>query len=155
MNARSLLVLTTFTALALCSCMGRPPSHDAGDETPIEIEGVYRGRYWVTHEEGNQEQIRQDGAVMVRFHEGHYEVEGQRRLLPPAGSGKYRVEGRVLILEDTAMHTADFDWSLILDGRFDIDPGQDGHLRLTQRDLDHDRYHELDLDYEAPASTTR
>ena len=136
--------------LLLSACATPPSGEDDPGAFPLELDGSYRGRYWVTHHDGTSEQVRQDGSVWMRFHEGNYEVRGDHKLLPPAGSGEYRIEGRELILVDTAVHTADFDWTLILKGRFDIDAGGEGLLRFTQRDLDRGRYHELELRYEGP-----
>ena len=60
------------------------------------------------------------------------------------------MDGSVLVLDDTVIHTANFDWSLILKGRFEFDMGNDGVVRLTQRDLEYGRYHELELRPEGP-----
>lgn len=153
---RFLLPLVLFALLtSLSACASAPPAEDAEAVPVIELEGEYRGRYWVTYDEGRSQQQRSDGPVRMRFSKGSYEVQGERRLLPPSGGGDFHIDGRVLVLKDTAMHTADFDWTLILDGRFDIDMGDDGVVRLTQRDLDTRRYHELELSYEGPVSTTR
>ena len=143
------------TVLVLSACAAAPPAGDEDPVTSLELDGVYRGRYWVTFEDGSSEQRRMDGPVTMRFTGGNYEIEGDRLYLPPSGGGEFYIDGRVLVLDDTAMHTADFDWSLILKGRFDIDMGGDGTVRLTQRDLDRSRYHELELNYEGSSSTKR
>lgn len=131
--------------LFLVGCAGAPPA-DGGDTTPpIALDGLYRGRYWITHQDGTSDQNRQDGNAWMSFDKGSYEVQGDFELLPPAGGGEYYIDGRVLVLKDTVMHTANFDWTLILNGRFDVDMSEDGAVRLTQRDLEYARYHELEL----------
>jgi len=141
--------------LVLTGCAGQQSTAEEDPEMPLDLHGIYRGRYWVTHEDGTSQQRRMDGPVWMRFEDGSYEIQGEYEFVPPAGGGEYTLEGRVLVLDDTFMHTANFDWSLILKGRFDIDVGGEGRLRLTQRDMDHARYHELELVYEGPPSSNR
>jgi len=136
-------VALLLAAVILIGCAVPPPPNQ--DATPIQLQGTYRGTYWITHHDGTSEQFRESGEVTMVFTNGHYEIKGDQIDLPPEGSGNYTVNGDVLELEDTARHMADFDWSLILSGRFQIDAGDDGYLRLEQRDLDHSRYHELEL----------
>lgn len=140
-SMHSLLLLSLVLWVAACSAP--PPRTET--EGPIELSGTYRGTYWITEHDGSSEQYRQSGLCTMRFHDGHYEIEGDRIDLPPDGGGEYRVDGDQLQLTDTMQHTADFDWSLILSGRFQIDAGQDGYIRLEQRDLVHNRLHELEL----------
>ncbi len=137
----SLLFLSL--GLWIAGCAATPPR--AESENPIELSGVYRGTYWITDHEGTSEQYRESGMCTMRFADGRYQIEGDRIGLPPDGGGEYRIEGDQLQLTDTAQHTADFDWSLILSGRFQIDAGDDGYIRLEQHDLAHNRLHELEL----------
>ncbi|HKI84516.1 MAG TPA: hypothetical protein VKA63_09285 [Candidatus Krumholzibacteria bacterium] len=137
----SLVVLSLALWIAACAA----PSPRTDSEKPIELSGTYRGTYWITDHEGTSEQYRESGTCTMRFDDGHYEIEGDRIGLPPEGGGEYRVEGDQLQLTDTMQHTADFDWSLILSGRFQIDAGDDGYIRLEQHDLAHNRLHELEL----------
>jgi hypothetical protein len=139
----STVVTLLLAAVIFLGCAVPPPATQ--DTTPIQLQGSYRGTYWITLNDGSSEQSRESGEVTMTFEGGHYEVKGDQIDLPPEGSGNYTVNGDMLELEDTARHTADFDWSLILSGRFQIDAGDDGYLRLEQRDLDHSRHHELEL----------
>ncbi len=138
------LIFALAGALFLSSCA----SSYRGKETPavpVELNGSYQGTYWITHHDGSSEQFRESGHVWMSFADGHYEVQGAQPYLPPAGSGDYRIEGDILKLTDTANHTAEFDWTLILQGRFEIHAGNGGFVRLEQRDLEHSRLHELEL----------
>jgi hypothetical protein len=140
MAARLLLV----APLLLAACAAT--SGGGGSPAPIDLPGEYRGTYTLIHEAGSGEQWRQSGEMSMTFAEdGTYEIMGDRLHLPPAGSGTWERDGDDLVLDDTAMHTADFDWTLILDGRFALYGEGDGRIRLRQRDLDHDRIHELAL----------
>ena len=113
---------------------------------PVHLEGEYRGTYRLIHEEGAGDQWRESGGVWMSFSpDGTYEVRGDKLHLPPSGSGTWEREGDDLVLDDTALHTADFDWTLILDGRFQLYGEGEGHIRLRQRDMDHNRIHELEL----------
>ena len=135
------IAILLLAAVMFAGCAAAPPSSQ--NEEPIHLQGTYRGTYSITHQDGTSDQFRESGEVTMSFEGGHYEIRGDQIGLPPEGAGNFTVEGDVLNLEDTARHTADFDWSLILLGRFLIDVGSDGYLHLEQRDLDHDRYHEL------------
>ena len=138
------LVLALAGGLLLSSCAASYQGRE-DSSLPIDLSGSYQGSYWITVHEGSSEQHRRGGSVWMRFADGHYEVGGEQRLLPPSGSGDYRVEGDLLYLTDTAAHTADFDWTLILQGRFEIQTGNGGVIRFVQHDLDHSRLHELEL----------
>ncbi len=141
---RYALPVALLLVLGLASCSPSYRGEVSLDEVTIE-NGLYQGTYWITHHAGSSEQRRESGGVWMRLEDGRYQIEGEQPLLPPAGSGNYRIEGHTLVLEDTAMHTADFDWTLILHGRFDIEIGDRGWIRLVQDDPEHGRRHELEL----------
>ncbi len=139
-----MLVLAVISAVTLSGCAASYREEGA-ISPPLRLEGRYHGTYWRTEHDGTNEQVRHAGEVWMDFRDGRYRIEGDFRHLPPAGSGRYRIEGDRLILEDTANHTADFDWTLILQGPFEVQTGRGGLIRLEQRDLEHARRHELEL----------
>lgn len=78
-----------------------------------------------------------EGPVSFSFSEQEYRVSGSKRLAPP-GCGVYRF-GSTLFLEDKCIHTAEFDWTLILNGGFAYT--WDGEtLTLEQADPGHGRH---------------
>jgi hypothetical protein len=105
--------------------------------------GTYEGTFSITYFTGT------DSASTVQSHAtftfgdtGWYTCWGNLAFNPPAGGGEYRVVGDSLVLEDLAMHTAEFDWTLILNGSFYMTQSG-GVLTLTQDDRRHSRYRNI------------
>ncbi|MDM7915830.1 MAG: hypothetical protein QUU85_11310 [Candidatus Eisenbacteria bacterium] len=105
-----------------------PPQH--------RIDGAFAGTIALTGAD-----IR-EGPVRIEFHEGRYQVQGSKDLAPPS-QGAYTLDRR-LLLEDQGVHTAEFDWTLILKGWFDY--AFDGReLILEQHDVAHGRHRRIVL----------
>ena len=125
-------------SLLLAACNSTGPD----SELPIKP-GTYEGTFFITYFSGT------DSASTVQSHAtftfgdtGWYTCRGNLAYTPPAGGGEYRVVGDSLELKDLAMHTAEFDWSLILDGSFYMT--QSGTtLTLTQDDRKYSRYRNI------------
>jgi hypothetical protein len=97
-------------------------------------EGNYSGTFKMVESDG---QVL-NGNVNISLNNNKYSVIPEQRYLPPVGAGKYNVNGNSINLLDTAVHTADFDWTLILNGDFEFSYN-DRVLTLTQNDTEHDR----------------
>ena len=97
-------------------------------------DGNYSGAFTITDSNG----ISQSGNVMFSFSNNSYTVIPEKLYLPPVGAGTFSAIGNNIILNDTAIHTAEFDWTLILNGSFEI--SYNGSvLTLKQNDIKHNR----------------
>ena len=128
-------ILSAFYLIAGC---------DSTDQPLHNIEGVYKGTYSITHNVGTDSIKKMQGAVTFEFTKTTYHYYGEEYLLPPAGAGKYTYTNSYISLVDTALHSDEFDPSLILHGNFAYYYNQK-ELKLTQSDLLHRRFHELNL----------
>ncbi len=134
--------MTKLTAL-LCSLIF-VACDSTGPTSSLRIRpGTYEGTFSITYFSGT------DSASTVQSHAtftfgdtGWYTCRGNLAFNPPAGGGEYRVVGDSLELKDLAMHTAEFDWTLILNGSFYMT--QSGTtLTLTQDDRKYSRYRNI------------
>lgn len=134
--------LITSVALAglllLSGCQDNPTASDS-----VQIEGEYNGTFTITYHVGTDSARTETGAVEFSFDDGRYDVDGEQRYLPPRGGGKYTI-GRSINLTDREFHTAEFDWSLILNGSFDYEL-KESTLTMTQLSEDRNRYREIVL----------
>lgn len=64
--------------------------------------------------------------------------------MPPAGRGSYSVHGTIITLTDNIAHTAELDWTLILNGDFDYS-FNGKTLTLAQDDTRFHRYRTITL----------
>ena len=101
--------------------------------TQLWLVGTWEGTITLTE---GPENVVSEGPVSFTFSDSEYSVRGSKSIAPP-GCGAYRV-GSSLELDDQCMHTAEFDWSLILKGSFSY--RWDGKtLTLEQSDPEHVR----------------
>ena len=131
MHARLLLILALCLGFWSCSDLSTGPT---------SIDGTYRGTFTVTHGSG----LVESGVVTISFVGGQYTCSPEQKYLPPSGSGLYVIVADTIRLTDTAAHTAEFDWTLILNGSFSFQlNGSD--VVLSQQDSEHQRYRRIDL----------
>jgi hypothetical protein len=125
--------------LILALCLGFLSCSDLSTE-PTSIDGTYRGTFTLTHGSG----LVESGVVTISFLRGQYTCSPEQKYLPPSGSGLYVIVDDTIRLTDTALHTAEFDWTLILNGSFSF--RLDGsHVVLSQQDSEHQRHRRIDL----------
>lgn len=99
----SLIVLFTFA-----SC-------DKNSSSGSEIEGTYKGTF--------QRQILGAGEVSnvtIIFKDGQYEGESSKPLYPALCKGNYSISKGVGRFENKCFWTANFDWTLILNGEYKV-----------------------------------
>jgi len=131
MDGRCLLILALCLGLLSCSDLSTEPT---------SIDGTYRGTFTFTHGSG----LVESGVVTISFVGGQYTCSPEQKYLPPSGSGLYVIVDDTLRLTDTAVHTAEFDWTLILNDSFSFQ--LDGsHVVLSQQDSEHQRHRRIDL----------
>jgi len=107
---------------------------------PPEMEGSFEGTFTISHSTG----LVETGSVTFTFIDNRYTCTPNTAFLPPSGSGTFVVEGNIICLADTVLHTAEFDWTLILTGEFSM--LFDGtHMVLDQHDQKYHRHRRIDL----------
>ncbi len=123
--------------------------HDTVD-TPagssgVVINGDYSGAYTRVDGYSTANPTTVTGDVSLTVTDGHYQIAG-KRYAPPSGCGTLDVvpAGDAVTLDDQCYHTAEFDWTLILNGTFTLT--RDGwKIILEQVDATHDRMVRLEL----------
>ena len=136
---KDLIALVALAGLLfLTGCQDNPTTSDS-----VQIEGEYNGTFTITYHVGTDSARTETGAVEFSFDDGRYDVDGEQRYLPPRGGGKYTI-GSSINLTDRELHTAEFDWSLILNGSFDYEM-KENTLTMTQLREDRNRYREIVL----------
>lgn len=101
--------------------------------------GNYSGIFIFT-EKGNISH----GNVRFTFTIDSYTCVPETQYLPPSGSGKYKIMNEKIILTDLVPHTAEFDWSLILNGEF-LFIKKNEAIILIQKDKKRDRLRYIEL----------
>lgn len=109
-----------------------------------DVEGEWTGIFVIRFAYGTPDEVLDEGKVEMTIREGRYRLKPAKSLVPPGGSGEYKLADGRLDLTDTAVHTSDFDWSLIVNGAFDV-KRDGGRLLLTQWDQSRSRYREIIL----------
>jgi len=106
---------------------------------PID-DGTYAGTFTITLENG----LTKTGNVTFTFKGRTYSCVPDKQYLPPGGAGEFLTFGRTIRIKDTALHTAEFDWTLILNGDFEF-TFDGSRLVLQQNDTKHHRFRVIDL----------
>jgi hypothetical protein len=120
-------------ALLLPSCLINTPTDTIPD-------GTYAGTFTITHADGKSE----SGGVTFTFAGGTYRCIPVNHPVPPGGGGAFSTWENTLFLRDEVAHTAEFDWTLILNGGFSISM-EGPRLILQQRETRFHRLRVIDL----------
>ena len=131
MFPRCLFIVAISTVFWACSDL-------AGSSS--DIQGTFQGTFTITHSTG----VSESGIVTFTFSGGQYTCTPETQYLPPSGAGLFSRLDRTIWLKDTVAHTAEFDWTLILNGAFSVI--YDGtHLVLAQNDVKYQRHRKIEL----------
>ena len=85
---------------------------------PNILIGAYTGYFYHT-KPGENNSIKSQGPVSLSFTAKEYNSSGFESRIPAGGSGEYRFENNNEVeFIDKHVWTADFDWNLVLNGRF-------------------------------------
>ena len=104
-------------------------------DTNFSLEnGNYGGIFTIIESNGQP----QSGNVIFNFSDNSYTVVPEQLYLPPTGAGNFSLNGNSIMLTDTAIHTTNFDATLILNGSFELSNNGD-ELVLKQNDTIHNR----------------
>ncbi|MET0393431.1 MAG: hypothetical protein ABW019_09835 [Chitinophagaceae bacterium] len=107
--------------LVLCTLLSACKKEN--DENPPQIPaGVYAGTFSRTGMETVQ--------VKIEFEANTYEGQSDTDKYPAICHGSYSLSNDRVIFTDVCTWTADFDWSLILNGTYTISFQDDGWVRI-------------------------
>ena len=122
------LTLTIFSlAMFLCSC--------EKDDLNIK-EGTYKGTFTVTYDSGTQ-----TGKTTLELKNGKFSCSGDSNRIPAGGSGTYSFDNGKINFNDENFWTADFDWNLILSGKYDYTfDGKKLRISADKNNVGHYKY---------------
>jgi hypothetical protein len=112
---RFLVPILAFT-LIIAGCQ-KDNNEDIGD-----LNGMYSGTFHRTGMDTTD--------VTLSFFKNSFEGQSSREKYPAICRGSFDVDDNTITFVDSCTWTADFDWSLILNGTWNISFRQDNSLRL-------------------------
>ena len=77
-------------------------------------DGTYKGTFTVTYSTGTQ-----NGQTTLEMRNGKFSCSGNTNRIPAGGSGTFSSDNKKITFNDENAWTADFDWNLILSGKYD------------------------------------
>lgn len=78
------------------------------------IDGTYKGTFTVIYSSGPQ-----TGQAILELKNGRFSCLGNSNRIPSGGSGTFSSDNNMITFNDENFWTADFDWNLILSGKYD------------------------------------
>ena len=85
------------------------------DKNDLNIkDGTYKGTFTVTYSSGTQ-----TGQTTLELKNGKFSCSGYSNRIPAGGSGTFSSDNNKITFNDENAWTADFDWNLILSGKYD------------------------------------
>ena len=107
--------------------------------SPLIERGEYNGIFTFTENENTS-----TSNVKFTFTDTLYTCVPQKVYMPPTGGGKYELQKDKIVLTDMVMHTAEFDWTLILGGDFSYSKSGNTII-LIQDDKARNRFRKIEL----------
>jgi len=101
-----LLIATIFSFTILLSSCKK-------DDLEIK-DGTYKGTFTVTYNSGTQ-----SGQTTLELKNGKFSCSGNTNRIPAGGSGTFSSDNKKITFNDENTWTANFDWNLILSGKYD------------------------------------
>jgi len=78
------------------------------------IDGTYKGTFTLTSGSGVQ-----TGQTTLELKNGKFVCSGNSNRIPAGGSGTFSSDNSQITFQDENTWTAEFDWNLILNGKYD------------------------------------
>lgn len=100
--------------------------------TVSTINGTYTGKFYYTPPSDTN---KASGDAEVSFSDSKYTSKGNKDYIPAGGSGSFEIQNdHILDFKDQNIWTANFDWGLILNGKYKYQLKGDSLLlnRLTE-----------------------
>lgn len=104
MATKYLIASIFFTATFLSACKK--------DNLSIQ-EGTYKGIFTVTYNS-----VKESGKTTLELKNGRFSCSGNPNRIPAGGSGTFSYDENTITFNDENAWTADFDWNLILNGKY-------------------------------------
>lgn len=115
-----IIALCLSVAILIAAC-----KKDSKDSLPADFEGAYSGTFHRTGMDTTN--------VTLTFFQNHFEGQSSRQKYPAICQGSFDGNQDMISFTDSCTWTADFDWSLILNGSYRISfkPGNTLHIWRT------------------------
>ncbi len=110
---------------------------DDDNKTPNDLElsyGLYRGTF---HRTG-MDTVKVSLSIQANYFEGSSE---SGRLYPAICRGSYAIDGNGIQFQDSCVWQANFDWTLILNGRFELSKNGNEVRLKRENGSSTDEYH--------------
>ena len=114
------ILFLVIVCVGLFSC--KKDKHDSHDF----LNGTYKGTFKRYHQAGSQEAL-----VTLEFNYPNWTGSSNMDKYPALNKGRYSYDDYVLSFTNTAVWTADFDWTLILNGVY-LEHLEGDSLRITK-----------------------
>jgi hypothetical protein len=82
------------------------------------IDGMYSGTFELTSTNPLANSVPLSGPVRVNLDGINYTSTANMNYVPAGGAGKFFIKKDVITFTDIQMHTANFDWNLLLTGSY-------------------------------------
>ena len=106
--------------------------------------GTYVGEYTAIFHYGTSEAFSNSGQTELTLSDDGYCITETTYVTPPASCCTYELNETTITFQDTIIHTAEFDWTLIIDGEYNYE--FDGnHLVMFQINTQQKRKYTYDL----------
>ena len=99
------------------------------DTEDINIDGTYTGEFFRL----DPKQSHDVSNVTLTLSDGKFQGTSSAPKYPAICKGTYSVDGRDVTFKDACYWTADFDWSFILSGEFNVSGGKDSLVMSAPR----------------------
>ena len=83
---------------------------------PNTVQGTYNGQFELVSTKSPANST--SASVTVNFTGTQYKSTANSNYIPAGGAGKYSISKDSVTFQDDAMHTANFDWNLLLNGSY-------------------------------------
>lgn len=118
--------------LGMLSLFGSCESDDTNNGNPTQIEGTYSGVFTVEYINGGSF----SNPVTVTFGNGRYTSSAAADRFPAGGTGTFELEQDNISFADENIWTADFDWNLVLNGKYEYSlTGHQLHFSAQKNDV--------------------
>jgi hypothetical protein len=85
---------------------------------PHTVEGTYTGQFELRNTDASVNPQPDNGPVTVNFTGKDYKSTANSNYIPAGGAGTYSISKDSIHFQDDSMHTANFDWNLLLNGSY-------------------------------------
>ena len=101
-------------------------SCDKNSDTDNPVDKNLIGSYMGTFHRTGMDTV----GLILSFSENNFEGSSTRPKYPAICRGSFQLNTTTVTFTDSCVWTADFDWTLILNGNYNIDFNSDGSIRI-------------------------